>query len=207
MAELRSGIFGTYYGSIMYTSSPLTIEQMRMNADYIYSYLSAQGWTKQAISGMLGNMQAESSINPGRWEGDQVNEGSGFGLVQWTPHSKYINWANDQGYSDYTEMDANLGRILYEVDNNIQWIATSSYPMSFESFTTSSEDVRTLAKAFLLNYERPADQSSSVQNYRADLSEAWYEYLGGNPNPPSPSNNKKKKGFNFILFNKIRRVL
>lgn len=70
--ELRQGSFGDYWGNTYDSSNALTMEQMKINANYIYSYLSNKGWTKNAIAGILGNMQSESSINPGRWQSDRV---------------------------------------------------------------------------------------------------------------------------------------
>lgn len=203
---LRDGIYGQYYGNDFASSNSLLVPQMEMNATYIYSALASKGWTVNAVAGMLGNMQAESSINPGRWQSDSVNwlEG-GYGLVQWTPTTKYTNWVRENGYADPSEMDANLYRILWEVENNQQWIARSDYSMSFKEFSTSNLTVSELAKAFLLCYERPADQSESVQNYRVSLAEAWYEYLTGvTPIQPS-SKTTRKKGYNWVLFNPRRR--
>ena len=209
-AILRNGIFGDYYGNTFDTSNALSQSQMEVNALYIYSYLKHEGWKENPIAALLGNMQAESTINPGRWQGNNVGGGPAYGLVQWDPFSKYTNWATSNGHSDPSEMDSNLARILYEVENNLQWIAKGSFSdMSFKEFTTSELSVSELATAFLLCYERPADQSESVQNYRGSLAEAWYTYLTGK-DPVSPggsggaSVNKKNK-FNFILFNRRRR--
>ena len=210
-AILRNGIFGNYYGNAYDTSNSLTQSQMEVNATYIYSYLKHEGWTDNAIAAILGNMQAESSINPGRWQSDRVggdSSGHGYSLCQWTPYTKYTDWCSSEGRSDPSEMDNALARILYEVEQNIQWYGTGNYAgMSFEEFSKSSESVRFLSIGFLLCYERPADQSESVQNYRASLSEAWYEYLTGlSPTPPSgDGSNKNKKRFKFILFGKRRR--
>ena len=207
----RTGKFGDYYGSPYNASLACTYEQMSLNAKYIYSYLTKEGWTINAISALLGNMQAESSINPGRWQSDRVGGdpyAHGYGMVQWTPYTKYTEWCSSQGYSDPSEMDSNLARIMYEVKNNIQWIGTGSYyGMSFKEFSESTQSVRSLAIGFLLCYERPADQSVDVQNYRASLAEAWYTYLTGvTPVDPSTGSNKKKKGYKFILFNKRRKI-
>ncbi len=207
MSNLRSGTYGNYYGSYIGESIALTSSQMALNARYIYSYLIDKGWTLNAICGMLGNIQAESSMNPGRWQSDNVgNTSNGYGLVQWTPSTKYTEWANAQGFTDYSEMDSNLARILYEVENGIQWISTDDYVISFKEFTMSDASVDVLARGFLLCYERPEDQSESVQNYRASLSEAWYKELTGT-NPSEPSNKAKRKKYNFILFNKRRKDL
>ena len=209
MATLRSGSFGGYYGSLQNESTPLTTEEMKQNAIYIYSYLLASGWSVNAIAGMLGNLQAESTINPGRWQSDDAgNTSMGYGLVQWTPSTKYTDWCSEQDITDPSAMDSNLSRILYEVENSVQWISTSAYPLSFKDFSTSKASVSELAKAFLLCYERPADQSESVQEYRASLSLLWYSALTGETpiEPETPTTTRKKKRSNyFLLFNQRKR--
>lgn len=209
-AILRSGIFGDYYGNTFDTSNALSQSQMEVNALYVYSYLKHEGWSENAIAAVLGNMQAESTINPGRWQGNNVGGGPAYGIVQWDPFTKYTDWATSNGYSDPSEMDSNLARVMYEVKNNIQWYGTGDYyGMSFEDFSKSTESVKYLATGFLLCYERPADQSESVQVYRGSLAENWYKYLTGrdpvDPGNPGDSDKKKKRKFNFILFNKRRR--
>lgn len=213
MAELRSGTFGDYYGNTYNTSNALTQSQMEVNALYIYSYLLNKGWSENSIAAILGNMEAESSINPGRWQSDRVggdSSGHGYSLCQWTPYTKYTDWCSSQGYSDPSEMDSALARIIYEVNNNIQWIGRLDWAdMTFKEFSESSESVEYLTVGFLLCYERPADQSESVQNYRTSLAEKWYTYLTGKePTPPGGGGTGiKKHKFNFILFNKRRRFV
>lgn len=205
MAHLRTGTYGNYYGSLYVESVALTLTEMNTNAKYIYSALKNKGWTDNSIAAILGNMQAESSINPGRWQSDDVaNFSMGYGLVQWTPATKYTDWCTDNGYSDPSEMDNNIARILYEVENKIQWIATSNYNLSFKEFTTSTQSVSYLTRAFLLNYERPADQSESVQILRTSNAEKWYQLLTGEL--PFTPTSKKKKRFKFVLFDRNRRI-
>lgn len=60
----RTGKYGTYWGNTYDSSQSLTLEQEKINATYIWNYLREQGWTLNAVAGMLGNMQSESSINP-----------------------------------------------------------------------------------------------------------------------------------------------
>lgn len=60
----RTGKYGTYWGNTYDSSQSLTLEQEKINATYIWNALQAQGWTLNAVAGMLGNMQSESSINP-----------------------------------------------------------------------------------------------------------------------------------------------
>lgn len=60
----RYGQYGLYYGNDYSSSQALTLTQMQINAQYIYRALTDKGWTLNAIAGVLGNMQTESSINP-----------------------------------------------------------------------------------------------------------------------------------------------
>jgi hypothetical protein len=92
-------------------------------------------------------------------------------------------------------MDANIYRILYEVTNNLQWIATQTYNYSFQEFTQSIDSPYNLALAFLTNYERPADPN---QPQRGTQAEYWYEYLGGIV-PPTPTIKKRSK-FPWAIF-------
>lgn len=153
----------------------LNRSEMKVNAQYIMTYLLGKGWTKQAIAGMLGNMETESTINPGIWQSLQEgNTSGGYGLVQWTPATKYINWANANKL-DYKKMDSQLKRILYEVSNNIQWIDVGS-GMSFRDFTKSTKSAYDLAMIFISHYERPADPN---QPNRGTQAEAWFNELNG----------------------------
>ena len=104
---------------IISSNQYLTIEEMTPNAKYIYDKLRVAGWTPNAICGLLGNTQTESTNNFGLWESlDEGNMSAGFGLVQWTPASKYTNWADSQGYS-WGNPDGQIARILYEVENGL----------------------------------------------------------------------------------------
>lgn len=208
----RTGGYGKYYGSTLDSSGVLTDNQKETNARYIALRLFDYGWSKNAISALLGNMEAESGLNPGRWQSDSVGSTSnGYGLVQWTPATKYFEWCDQMANTDPSDMDNNLARILYEVQNNIQWIATDAYNYSFATFASATDkSVSELAKAFLLNYERPADQSESVQNYRSDLASYWYvfienEGLGPYEPPESVKRRYYDSKYKFILFNKRRK--
>ncbi len=162
-------------------------DAMRTNALYIWQYLGNKGWSMNAVAGMLGNMMAESTINPGRWQGGKVNVGPAYGLVQWDPFSKYIDWCSANGY-DREDIDSALKRIELEVEANEesgwqdldQWISTDTYDISFKEFTTSTQDAAWLAGAFLLNYERAGDQSVSNQKARGRNANYWYEFLTTN---------------------------
>ena len=179
----------------------LSLEEMKINAEYIAWYLMGKGWTLNAIAGMLGNMETESTINPGIWQNFAVNVGPAFGLVQWDPYTKYTNWCDANGL-DPAAMDSALKRIEWELENHEQYYATSAYPETFAEFKVSTKDPYYLGMAFLANYERPKDPD---QSQRGTQAEYWYTYLSGiDIDPGSPgsgtTSKRKKRKYNFVLF-------
>lgn len=155
------------------SNSYLTLAEMKVNAQYIWDYLRPLGWTKNAVCGMLGNMQTESTINPGIWQSlDEGNMSGGFGLVQWTPATNYTNWADSHSLV-WTAINSQLQRILYEVENNLQWIDSE---MTFQEFTQSTDTAYSLAMLFLAKYERPADPNQPIRGTQADY---WFSFLNG----------------------------
>lgn len=161
----------------------LTQAQMENNAPIVWQYLGANGWTINAVAGILGNMQTESNINPGLWESlQEYNYDGGFGLTQWTPATKYIEWAGGDE-SVWNNGEKELERILYEVQNNLQWFQNPAAPIpnppiTFAEYTQSTESPETLANYFLWYYEHPADIN---QPQRATQAAYWYTFLGGIP--------------------------
>lgn len=174
----------------------LTRTQMEMNAQYIWSLLKMQGWSLQSVAGMLGNMQTESTINPAIWQNLTPNPKLGFGLVQWTPSTKYTDWCSLQGIP-VDDMDSNLKRINFEVDNGIQWIKTSKYNYSFVDFKVKTDTPYNLGMAFLANYERPANPNQTIRGKQA---EEWFTFLDGKPPAPVLKFNKMKNIYYGRIF-------
>lgn len=161
-------------------TSYLSQKSMKNNAAIIWDYFLAQGWTKEAIAGMLGNMQTESTINPGLWQGrtipdDPLTTDKGYGLTQWTPARKLINWATENNL-DYTDGDSQVARIKYESDNNIQWSTDNILHYTWQDYIHSTETPETLARVFVWAYERPSDPDVPLRQAQARY---WYNYLTG----------------------------
>lgn len=159
----------------------ISYEGMANNVGIMRTYFSDSGWSINAISAIAGNMQAESGINPGRWENDYVgNLKGGFGLVQWTPATKLRNWI-DLVYGDgnYTDGYHQLRRIIYELDNGLQYSPSKGFKESFPEWSISHKKPGYLAAAFLCNYEKAADTGWAAQIKRARIAESWYKTLTG----------------------------
>lgn len=162
----------------------LNQSEMENNATIIYSTLYSYGWSYNVICAVLGNMQVESTINPGIWQSLNPNPNLGWGLVQWTPSTNYTDWADANGYAH----DDGYGQLEWIENETVpfgQWIPTANYPISFADFKVSNESVDYLTRAFCANFERAGspDYATRVAN-----AEYWYDYLQNvNPFNPSPS--------------------
>lgn len=167
----------------------LSLSEMQINARYINQELSADGWTLNAIAGLLGNAQRESTINSGLWQSmDEGNTSLGLGLVQWTPASTLISWAEARG-DEPTDIDTQLDRLRWELANGEQYYETESYPLNFSEYTKSTMSPEYLASVFLHNYERAG---VSAEEERRTNARYWYDYLlnysggGSEPDDPTP---------------------
>lgn len=176
-----------------------TRAERRINAKYAYYFLQRYvgGWTLEAISAMCGNWESESGINPGIWENlDYGNLAHGYGLVQWTPATKLIDWATAE-HLDPEDMATNLLRIEYELQNGLQWEVSYLYPMTFDQFKHSHERPFRLAGAFCINYE---NATSPDLHERGTQANNWYRYLSSLPKPIRERNN-------FWMYYAMRYVL
>lgn len=176
-------------------------DDMKHNGILVYKELSKYGFSVNAIAGILGNLEAESTINPGIWEGLQPYIG-GYGLVQWTPYEKYSDWAGENWQNNG---DKECERIAYEFENGIQYYATDTYAVSAHSFRISSDMPEYLAGAFMHNYERPA--SYATEPYRKERARWWYDLLTSSDidfnedsQPKPPTEEPHQKGGRLWLY-------
>lgn len=121
----RTGSHGQYYAG----NNWLNEAQQRVNVTYIASYLMSKGWALESVAGICGNLQHESTINPGTWE--QLLDGTpcyvyydwgqspaGGGLVGWTPGcTRLLAWASNLGVP-WDSMDFQLDELDFEFINN-----------------------------------------------------------------------------------------
>ena len=192
-----SNVSGLVYASTAQTNSTLTTTQMTANAHYVLSYLKQKGFTKQAACAVIGNMQAESDVDPGVWE-VRNRTSSGYGLVQWTPGTKFLSYASSKGYLTNTEpetvnslalnnpkqlMNAELEFLVWScLPGNGHFFPPApsmqhtAYSMTFNAFKQSTMSVDTLAIIFHDHYERSSDSDDAL-NRRRQYAVAWFNKL------------------------------
>lgn len=163
--------------------SYLTESQMKDNATEICNYFRGQGMTLEAICGLLGNIQAESGLNPGNKE--TASSSNGWGLIQWTPATVLLNWCNKYNYTWYSG-SVQCYRILCEGlrinDASGYWIPTSAYPYSWQQFSQLT-NVEEATKAYLYERERAGVEAVAK---RVTYANNWFAYFSGQPIPPTP---------------------
>lgn len=166
-------------------------------------------WTEYAIAGALGNIANESAFNPWRWQSDTVNYSAGYGLVQFTPASGYINnYTNHANLSTSSvTSDANADDGYYQClvlmnDSMGKWINRSAYNSwydisayaSFNSFK-SVNNLYDATMAFLYNYEgnyvvihgSESEQREDFQT-RYNSAQTCYDIIhNGSVIPPAPA--------------------
>lgn len=196
-------------------SGGLTQEEMEHNARIVIDIYRNAGFNDKTIAGILGNMQAESSINPQREEVD----GSGYGLVQWTPQSVLIDHARNIGLTDYTNGDTQLSVIVTEIlgnpSSNNEWYTTQGFinnyldsgatqdmiGISGANFVqnTMNWSADKLAIMFMVGYERPTtNPTKNHYDKRKQNALNWLEFMGSTP--PTPTVTKRKNNIIPIIL-------
>ena len=182
------------------------------NAKIIWDYCKAQGLTDAGAAGLMGNLFAESALNPQNLQNtynsklnltdvqytQKVDNGSytnfvkdsaGYGLAQWT------YWSRKQNLLNFAKArKASIGNLTIQLDFLFQELQQGYQDVLNLLKTTSS--VFEASNAILLKFERPADQSSKVQNLRAGYGQNYYNQFA-----QTQTSSSKNKFTNSPLVN------
>lgn len=161
-----------------------------MNEKYIWKFLLDKVGNAYGVAGLMGNLYAESGLNPENLQGtfnkklgmtdseytaavndgsytNFIHDGAGYGLAQWT------YWSRKQNLLNYAkEQNASIGDL--DMQLGFLWKELQSYTGVMNTLKTA-KSVREASDAVLLKYERPADQSESVQARRASYGQRYYD--------------------------------
>ena len=157
----------------------------------IWDFFKSQGLNDYGIAGLMGNLYAESGLKPTNLQNtyekklgytdaeytaavDQkiytnfVNDSAGYGLAQWTYYSRKQNML-----TFHTKKGKSIGDLNTQLEFLVHEL-TTSYKSSVWEVLKSAKSILEASNAVLLKFERPADQSTTVQNKRASYGQEYY---------------------------------
>lgn len=135
------------------------LENMVMITAYMRNHTAA---SNACIAGIIGNMVRESTLNPNLWENGIGATSGGYGLVQWTPATKYFNSSycpSDYATNANSNGDGQMECLIYGIEHTWnqpggEWAPSyGGYSYTYEQFYALT-DPEEACKAFLNQYER-----------------------------------------------------
>lgn len=174
----------------------------------IWQYFKSKGLNDYGIAGLMGNLYAESGLRPTNLQNTYekklgladeeytaavdsgtytnfVKDSAGYGLAQWTYWSRkqrLIDFAKQQKKS-IGDLDMQLDFLYKELSENYKTVLKT---------LCSTTSVLEASNSVLLNFERPADQSVTVQNRRAGFGNTYYDKYATKKETQQGGNGKMK---------------
>ena len=159
------------------------------NAKIIWDYLMKKINNPYGVAGLMGNLQAESGLNPKNLQNscekksgytDQTytlnvdngtytnfaNDSYGFGLAQWTSQGRKLGLYNFKGNKSIGDLTMQLDYLWKELN--------TSYKIVLNTIK-SAKTVREASDIVLTKFERPKDQSEAVKVKRASYGQYFFD--------------------------------
>ena len=168
--------------------------EVNVSADrFIWDFLTGKGLSEVAAAGVMGNLYAESRLNPCNLQNsfekklgltDQqytsgvddgtytnfVKDSAGYGLAQWT------FWTRKQNLLNYARTQKkSIGDLQMQLE--FLWSELNGYKAVMEALE-NAQSVFQASNAVLLGYEKPADQGAAVQKKRAEYGQTFMNLYG-----------------------------
>ena len=157
--------------------------------DTIWEFLKTKGLNEYAIAGIMGNLFAESALYSNNLEDSRnailgsdevytrnvdngrytrsnfINDGAGYGLAQWTTKDRKSN------LYDYCKT---RGKSISDLTCQLEFLYEELKNYNLLTQLNASNSVNNASDIILLQFERPKRQDDSVKEYRASLSQNYY---------------------------------
>lgn len=171
----------------------------------IWNYLKSKGLNDYGVSGIMGNLYAESglksnnlqdtgnkklgmtddeytrAVDNGTYAKEQfIHDGFGYSLPQWTWHGR------KKAYYEYAK---SKNKSIGDLETALEYLCKElkeSYPSVLNTLKTA-KSVKEASNAVLLKFECPYDQSAAVQNKRASYGQNYYNKYAANGNKEGES--------------------
>lgn len=185
------------------------------NGKDIWNLLKAKGYTNTAIAGLMGNLDHESGLYPDRVQGDiprsnksieyaqKVDSnaiskdqfvkkgpgGGGFGLAQWTYPSR------KQGLWEYTKAK---GKSISDLSGQVDYLHHELTGYGLVDKINAANSIKDASNIILHDFEKPANQSASVENERANKGQAYFNKYANSNGSSVLKQNDAKNGIQKI---------
>lgn len=170
------------------------------NAQLAFNDLLAAGWTRNAAIACIGNLAAESGLNPCQFEVSyNFSSSRGAGLGQWTPATKLFNY---MGGADESILSDGDKQIEFLTSTPGQWstvyVSTSGYSSYYNmsvpyyrnmaTFAAANDSIDDMTAAFMCCWERPGASygQSSITSRRTYANYYDSVLTGGETPEPEP---------------------
>ena len=174
---------------ILKTQQEVKQDTDNSNAKIIWDYLMKKINNPYGVAGLMGNLQAESGLNPKNLQNscekksgytDQTytlnvdngtytnfaNDSYGFGLAQWTSQGRKLGLYNFKGNKSIGDLTMQLDYLWKELN--------TSYKIVLNTIK-SAKTVREASDIVLTKFERPKDQSEAVKVKRASYGQYFFD--------------------------------
>lgn len=196
---------------------------------YVYDFLYDKKLPHISICAVMGNIQAESGFDPDIVE---IGGGGGFGLCQWTD-TQYSNRRSQlEAYGTSIQHQCEFlwseltGQNTSVTGADYQWISNPAdsvdngegFYCDNDTFIAGTGTIEFLTTAFCYCWERPAYATNHLSSVRIPASKSFYNSMSYNgsgggviPDPDEPEEPeeptvpRKRKRYNFVLFQANRR--
>ena len=168
------------------------------NKAKIYTFLTQNNFTPIQAAGIMGNMKHESSYSPLALEGNPPIQTQtpprikkGYGIVQFTPTDKIINYAESVNKPVY-ELATQLEFFLKQLNGELTGAAAGNNETQAGKDVRSTTTIEDATRAFqgdnkiggrFFGYERPFDQAGSLADRIATAKNILASYGGGSTSP------------------------
>ena len=177
----------------------------KTNEEKIWNYLIGKGLSKAGAAGLMGNLFAESALNPKNLQNsfekklghtddsytvgvdngtysNFVRDSAGYGLAQWT------FWSRKQNLLEFARAAAkSIGDLEMQLDFLFKELSENYKTVL--SVLKSATSVRTASDRVLHDFEAPADQSKAVEVKRAGYGQTYYDKYAGTADKPGNGGN------------------
>lgn len=190
---------------------------MATNEKIIWDYLKSQIKNDYGVAGVMGNLYAESVLNPKNLQSTYekklgytdetytqavdngtytnfINDAAGYGLAQWT------YWSLKRDMLEYFQKrNKSIGDLQTQIEFLV-WQLSNQYPSVWKDITNATS-ILEASNSMLLKFERPADQSVNMQNKRAQYGQTFYDKYSKEKKDTVGINKYKKGQLNQISTN------